>query len=140
MKPHTILKIVAVVLGIIAIVLIGVLLFVNPAKSPTVPFEVDLPHANDRIVSPVAIEGSVTGGGWFFEASFPIKIVDANGNVLGQGTAQALSDWTSTGTVPFSASISFTAPSTTNGKILFMNDDPSAIPQNAKSLSVPVQF
>jgi Immunoglobulin-like domain of bacterial spore germination len=153
-------KIIAIVLGIVVVVLLGVLIFVPTAKGPATSsmpsgqsapspgatvsadghLRIDLPDANDVISSPVAIEGTVTGGGWFFEGSFPIKVLDADGAIIGQGTAQALSDWISTGTVPFSASITFTAPHYASGTILFENDNPSGAPQNARSLSVPVRF
>ena len=111
-----------------------------PSISSDGHLEVDLPYANDAIASPVAIEGKVTGGGWFFEATFPIKVINASGTVIGRGTAQALSGWMSTGTVPFSASIAFTAPHTATGTIVFSSDNPSGLPQNQKTLIVPVRF
>src|SRR5207253_9569337 len=44
------------------------------------------------------------------------------------------------GTVPFSASIPFTAPHYAAGTFVLMNDNPSGLPQNAKSLNVPIVF
>jgi len=151
----TFLIVLAAFLAAVIVGLLGVLIFWKPAQVPSQPvdvgnypplvsadghLQVDLPHANDLISSPVAIEGSVTGGGWFFEASFPIKVLDGDGTVLGTGNAQALSDWTSTGTVPFSASIVFTAPHFATGTILFANDNPSGLPVDQKSFSVSVSF
>ena len=149
-------KIVVIVFAAIIVVLLGILIFVQPAKSPTVArtgvpsstvatssdghLEVDTPLANDAISSPIGIEGKVTGGGWFFEASFPIQILDGDGKVIGGGATQALDDWMSTGTVRFSASINFTSPHYTTGTILFMNDNPSGLPKNQKTLSLPVKF
>lgn len=143
------LKIIAIALGLIAVVLIGVLIFVKPAKGPTIPpalisddghLAISLPIAGSQISSPVAIEGTVINGGWFFEGSFPIQILDGNGTVIGKGLAQALSDWTSTGTVPFAASITFTAPSSASGTIVFSADNPSGLPANQKSFSEIVRF
>src|SRR5579862_8066278 len=116
-----IIKILAIALGVVIVAMLALLIFVQPAKSPTVQkpvavmspdgrVSVTLPQPGDDVASPVAIEGSVTGGGWFFEGSFPIKILNADGKTIGHGTAQALSDWMSTGTVPFSASILFATP------------------------------
>lgn len=151
----TFLIVLAAFLAAVIIGLFGVLIFWKPAQAPSQSvdvrnypplvsadghLQVDLPHANGLISSPVAIEGNVIGGGWFFEASFPIKVLDGDGAVLGSGTAQALSDWTSTGTVPFSASVVFTAPHSATGTIVFVNDNPSGLPANQKSLSVPVEF
>jgi hypothetical protein len=143
------LKIGAIGLAVIIVVLLGVLVFVKPANGPTVAGDaissdgnlaVKLPAQNQVIASPVAIEGTVTNGGWFFEGSFPITVMDSNGTVLGQGTAQALSDWMSADAVPFSASIVFTAPTTATGTIVFMNDNPSGMPENQRSLSLSVRF
>lgn len=147
-----VMKVVAILLGVIIVVLLGILLFVNPVKSPTVTstagpavssdgnLAVLMPHADDLVDSPVAIEGTVTDGEWFFEGSFPIEVVDGDGTVIGQGTAQALSDWMSTGSVPFSASISFTAPREATGSLVFTKDDPSGDPANGGSFELPVRF
>src|SRR4051812_27006014 len=121
MSTHTLLKTLSIFLGVVAIALLGVLVFWKPVQGPTISqsqplvsadghLQVALPLANAVVSSSVAIEGTVTGGGWFFEASFPIQVLDGDGRVIGTGHAQALSDWMSTGTVPFSASISFSAP------------------------------
>jgi hypothetical protein len=146
-------KIISILFAAIIVVLLGLLAFVQPVKSPagdtiassTVVssdghLAVTLPHAHDLATSPLAIEGTVTGGGWFFEASFPIKVVDAFGKVLGTGTANALSSWMSTGTVPFAASIVFTTPHSATGTLLLQNDNPSGLPENQKSLSIPIRF
>ena len=145
------MKALVIAFAAIIAILLGVLLLVPspkgqpssavaPTLSPDGHLEIDVPRADDLALSPVAVEGKVTGGGWFFEASFPIKVLDGDGRILGSGTAQALSDWMSTGTVPFAASIHFTAPHFATGTILFQNDNPSGLPANQKSLSVPVRF
>ena len=156
------LKITVAILGIIVIVLLGVLAFVPAAKSPNVAdmgsgtntptsssnfavssdgtLEVSLPHAGDIVSSPLAIEGQETGGEWFFEASFPITVLDGDGSVIGLGEAQALSDWMTTGTVPFSASITFKKPRFATGTILFENDNPSGFKANQKSFRLPIIF
>ncbi len=154
------LKILAIVLGVIIIVLLGVLIFVQPAQGPTITplatstvptgsgssvssdgrVKVTLPGANDIITSPVSVVGTVTGGGWLFEASFPVKVLDGDGTVLGQSTAQAGSDWMSMGTVPFAAHITFKTPKFATGTILLQKDNPSGLPQNAGELRIPVRF
>lgn len=138
-------KIVVGILAVVIVALLGVLAFVPRANSPTTSevhagLEIFVPHANDAVDSPLAVQGQVTGGGWFFEGSFPISVFDADGRVLGTGTAQALSNWMSTGTVPFSASVHFTAPHFASGTVMFKNDNPSGLAQNQKSLSVPIVF
>jgi hypothetical protein len=153
------LKVLAVVFAVIIIVLIGVLFFYNPAKAPQLPPDnvggakilqptmsadrhlgVTAPQVGALIASPATIIGAVTGGGWFFEGSFPVKIMDGDGVVIGRGIAQAQADWTSTSSVPFTAIISFTAPRTATGTVVLSKDNPSGAPQNGMSLGIPVRF
>ena len=96
------------------------------------------------VESPLHVEGRANGS-WYFEASFPIKIISAKGNILGQGLAEATEDWMSTSSVPFSADITFVAPplsktSSTTGYVVFSRDNPSGIPANDDSFKVPVVF
>lgn len=153
MKVPTFLKVIVISFAVIIVVLLGILILVKPVQGPAVPVAgsqptispdghvtVTVPLANALVASPVIVSGSVTGGGWFFEASFPVKILDSDGTVLGQGPAQAQSDWMTTGIVPFGASISFTAPRGATGTIVFAKDNPSGAPQNAQEFSVPVRF
>lgn len=116
--------------------------FVSP--SPTGPvvlgdITVNSPASGASITSPVTIKG-ISKGGWYFEGSFPVKVVDANGKVIGQGPAQAQGAWTTADPVPFVATITFSAPSTATGKIVFEKDNPSGLPQYDKSVSMPVRF
>ncbi|MEI7777052.1 MAG: Gmad2 immunoglobulin-like domain-containing protein [bacterium] len=96
------------------------------------------------IQSPLHVEGRASGS-WYFEASFPIKIISAKGSILGQGLAQATEDWMSTSSVPFSADITFVVPSSsstssTTGYVVFSKDNPSGLPANSDSFKVPVVF
>lgn len=101
---------------------------------------VSAPTENQEISSPVKIIGTVTNGGWFFEASFPVDVIDADGTVLGRGQAQAQGNWMTTGTVPFAATINFVKSHSATGTIVFSKDNPSGLPQNAGSLAVPIMF
>ena len=152
-------KILVITLGVIIVALICVLIFYNPAKAPQLPpdnvggakiiqpivsgdgnLAVTSPQANAVIHSPVTVVGTVTGGGWFFEASFPVKVLDADGAVLGSGIAQAQADWMSTSSVPFTAIITFVAPRSAAGIVVLSKDNPSGLAKNAASLSIPVRF
>ena len=150
-----VVTILAVFLAVVIVVLLGVLVFVKPAHSPIIssPLQGDCsassgcptvvsPSVGAIISSPVAVNGWITGGGWFFEGSFPIKVIDADGTVLGQGPAQAQppENWTSTGTVIFIGNISFAKPHSATGTIVLSKDNPSGLPQNDASLSVAVKF
>src|SRR3989338_2412950 len=78
---------------------------------------------NTIIVSPLSFTGEALGS-WFFEASFPVKVLDANNTVLGTGLAQAQSDWMQTGYVPFNAGVTFTPSSTQTGFLVLEKDNP----------------
>ncbi len=94
---------------------------------------------NQEVESPLQIDGTAPGN-WFFEASFPITIVDANGKVLGSTTAHAQGDWMTSNSVQFTAKLLFQAAATKTGKIIFANDNPSGLPENQKTFEIPVTF
>lgn len=100
---------------------------------------VDTPLINALVTSPLKITGKARGS-WFFEASFPVRIVDANNNVLGQGHAEALDDWMTTEFVPFKAELNFSAPETKMGFLILSKDNPSGLPENDAEVSIPVIF
>lgn len=97
------------------------------------------PKAEAVISSPLATKGFAKGT-WYFEASFPVKILDSKGNVVGQGIAQAESDWMTEKMVPFSGMIEFTAKEGERGEVVFQKDNPSGLPQNDAELRVPIIF
>ncbi len=99
----------------------------------------DSPKPNEKIVSPLSIKGKARGG-WFFEAQFPIELVDGNGNQIATIPAKAMEDWMSPDFVNFSAILTFTKPSTSKGELILKKDNPSGLPQNDDNLRIPVTF
>jgi len=92
-----------------------------------------------KIISPVTIKGKARGS-WFFEASFPVKLLDAKGKVLGRGIAQAQSDWMTNDFVPFVAELKFSKPTTAEGSLILSKDNPSGLPANDNKIIIPVTF
>jgi hypothetical protein len=125
----------------IVLILLGAawfaLKFVGEEKSDLI--KVDNPRPNQIIESPLFIKGKARGS-WYFEASFPIKLFDDNGFLLGARSAQALGDWMTTDFVDFSATLPFAVPSTPNGRLVLEKDNPSGLPENADELIIPVYF
>jgi hypothetical protein len=116
----------------------------TPVSEPAVPDKNNLiritsPTANQVVTSPFTITGQARGT-WFFEASFPIQLVDANGRVLGTAIAQAQGDWMTTEFVPFQTQMTFTNPATSTGTLIFEKDNPSGLPEHADELRIPVRF
>lgn len=101
--------------------------------------KIDNPRPNQLIGSPLFVKGEARGN-WYFEASFPVKLFDDNGFLLGMTTAQALGDWMTEDFVPFSATLSFAIPSTPKGRLVLEKDNPSGLPEQADELIMPVYF
>lgn len=97
------------------------------------------PKANDIITSPVSISGKARGN-WMFEASFPVRVIDANGNELGVAPLQAKEDWMTIDFVNFAGQITFSSPTTATGFLVFNNDNPSGLPENSKEFKLPIKF
>lgn len=103
---------------------------------------IDYPMLGDTISSPVIVRGKARGS-WFFEASFPIIIVDWDGRIIGEGHATAQDDWMTTEFVPFIGTISYTVDPQTpydRGAVIFRKDNPSGLPQNDDAREVPIVF
>ncbi len=109
--------------------------------SPSGLIKVMSPRANEVVQNPLAVKGEAKGF-WFFEASFPIKILDENNNVLGQGIAQANppagGDWMTEEFVPFEATIEFEAPAQEKGFLVLIKDNPSGLPEHDAEFRIPV--
>lgn len=105
----------------------------------TALIKVTSPLPNAVVSSPLVVTGEARGN-WYFEASFPIKIVDANGKVLGQIPVQAQGDWMTTQFVPFRASLPFSSSTTATGTLVLEKDNPSGLPENAAEFRIPIRF
>jgi len=95
--------------------------------------------AGDQVTSPLTITGRARGY-WYFEASFPVKLLDGDGNQLAIQPAQAQGDWMTEDFVPYSVTLTFPTPSTPTGTLILMKDNPSGLPENDDYLSIPVIF
>jgi len=101
--------------------------------------QITFPRPNETISSPLEIKGQARGN-WFFEASFPIKLLDAGGNVVAAVIAQAKSDWMTTDFVPFEAKLEFSSSGAEKGTLVLEKDNPSGLPANADEFRVPVKL
>lgn len=105
--------------------------------SPSGLIKVTTPRANQTVQSPLTVKGEARGF-WFFEASFPVRVLDESGNILGQGIAQAKSDWMTEDFVPFEATLDFEAPATEKGFLVLKKDNPSGLPEHDEEFRIPV--
>lgn len=116
----------------------------NPEDSgeKTDLIQIDNPRPNQKITSPLIIEGQARGY-WFFEASFPVVLVDWDGRIIAQGIAQTQSDWMTEEFVPFEAELTFETPDTSvsnRGALILRKDNPSGLPENDDALEIPIEF
>jgi hypothetical protein len=96
------------------------------------------PQPNELVTSPLTVTGEARGT-WYFEASFPVKLLDEQGNVIVEHYAQAQSDWMTENFVPFESVLTFTTQARA-GTLVLMKDNPSGLPENDASVQVPVRF
>ena len=101
--------------------------------------QVDAPQAGAVVTSPLIVRGKARGT-WYFEASFPVRLLDANGVELAVVPAQAQGDWMTTEFVPFVVTLTFAPPATKTGTLILQNDNPSGLPENAKEIRIKVKF
>lgn len=96
-------------------------------------------ESNQIVTSPLKVSGEARGN-WYFEASFPVKLLDANGKVLAEKPAQAQGEWMTTNFVPFEVILTFAKPATATGVLVLEKDNPSGLPQFADELRIPIKF
>lgn len=97
------------------------------------------PNPGDQVQSPLTVSGRAKGN-WFFEGSFPVRLVDGADTTIAAGVAQAQSDWMTTDFVNFAAKIDFAPPSDGEGFLVLEKDNPSGLPENANEVRIPVRF
>lgn len=112
---------------------------IGPTASVEDLIYVDNPQPEAVVKSPLLVTGAARGN-WYFEASFPVRLLDGNGKEVVVQPAQAQGEWMTTEFVPFSVKLTFTAPTTTAGTLVLEKDNPSGLPQYAAELRIPIRF
>ena len=100
---------------------------------------VDSPTPDQLISSPLIIEGKARGT-WFFEATFPVKLLDYDGNVIMEYYAQTDEEWMTEDFISFRAELSYERPATDTGTLLLIKANPSDIREYDAQIEIPVRF
>lgn len=100
---------------------------------------VSAPVADAVLSSPFVITGEARGT-WYFEATFPVTLLDADGKPVISTFAQAQGEWMTEQYVPFRTELTFTAPATATGTLVLEKANPSGLPEHAGEVRVPVRF
>ncbi|MEN9649511.1 MAG: hypothetical protein RL094_478 [Candidatus Parcubacteria bacterium] len=101
--------------------------------------KVSTPGVNQVVGSPLHIKGQANGG-WYFEGTFPVTLLDAKKKVLATGIAKSKGDWATSTLTDFEFDLIFPIPTTQTGTLVFERDNPSGLPQNGEQYVVPVRF
>jgi hypothetical protein len=125
---------------VIVVILAGVLVGLPGPKSAEAPLServtVKVPRADTTVESSFEVSGMAPGQ-WFFEGSFPVQLRDANNDLVVNTYATADGEWMTTELVPFHATVeagNYAGPAT----LVLLRDNPSGLPENDDSVSVPI--
>jgi hypothetical protein len=100
----------------------------------------DSPKAGSTIKSPLILHGQARGH-WYFEATFPITLLDATGKIIAQHYAEAEQDWMTTDFVPYSGSLTYDSPPEgTKGTLILHRSNASDLPEYDDEYHIPVMF
>lgn len=100
---------------------------------------VTAPAPDTMVTSPLRIAGMARGN-WFFEASFPARVLDADGKELGVAPIMTAAEWMTTDFVPFEGEVSFATSTTPAGTLVLEKDNPSGLPEHADERRIPILF
>lgn len=98
------------------------------------------------IESPLMLSGQARGG-WYFEASAPVSLVNWDGLIIAESHVEAQGNWMTSEFVPFTGTLTFTSPYKDGdpdfmkrGILIFQKDNPSGEAANDDALEIPVRF
>ncbi len=108
------------------------------------------PQPGTKISSSLKVTGAARGQ-WYFEATFPVTVVNWDGLIIGEGYATARpaedKDWMTTEFTPFEGTIKFEKPTiiepgtyNERGAVIFQKSNPSDLPENDAAVEIPILF
>lgn len=111
------------------------------------------PEPNAVITSPLTVTGEAPGF-WFFEATFPIIVVNWDGLIIGEGYAQAQDDpdttvgagWMTEQMVSFVGTVEFYEPLAEEGRqaivggLILQRSNPSGLSENDDAIEFSIRF
>jgi hypothetical protein len=94
--------------------------------------------AGQEVAFPFTLTGEARGS-WYFEASFPVRVEDGNGDNLVEHSAQAQGEWMTEDFVPFTADLS---PSVAippgEATLVIEKANASGLPEHADAIRIPI--
>lgn len=137
-------KSIYVVILAIIIVVAGLLMVKNKESQKPVIYKdlifISSPLEGEKIESPLIIKGEARGN-WFFEATFPVVLVNWDGLIIAESYATALGDWMTEDFVPFEALLEFEKPEYgERGAIILQKNNASGLPEFDDALEQTIYF
>lgn len=137
------------VVGLILIVVFLIInktnFYLNTSVDPNVrmitnpDIQVTSPYDRQYVQNFIFIRGYARGN-WFFEGTFPVRLLYPDGGVIADGHVKAVGDWMTTELVPFEGRLDFKTPNVESGILELRKDNPSGLPEHDASTTVPVRF
>lgn len=110
------------------------------------PIVLESPDEGSVVSNPLKVTGMARGM-WYFEASFPLTLVDWDGKIIAESHAEAKENWMTEEFVPFEGTIEFATPYKPGdqdfmkrGALILQKDNPSGLPEHSDALEIPVVF
>src|SRR3989344_1322299 len=104
---------------------------------------VETPKANETVTSPLIVSGYVDGKDrWTgFEGQVgTVQLLDGNGKLLVLGILTATDENWMQFPTNFSTTLTFSAPATAEGALVFRNENASGLPDYEREFRLPVKF
>lgn len=108
-------------------------------KSTADTIQVELPYPGAVVGKEFSVIGKARGN-WFFEASFPVEVLDKEGKVLTTSIASPRNgeDWMTTELVNFKADVKIPSTYIGKGTLVIKKDNPSGLSEHDASVSFPI--
>ncbi|MCK5021920.1 MAG: hypothetical protein KAR54_01590 [Candidatus Pacebacteria bacterium] len=101
--------------------------------------ELYTPRPNDKISSPLVLEGQAVGS-WYFEGDFPVILTDWDGKIIAEHYLTAQPDPRSN-IIPFKGILEFEKPAYgERGTLILQKDNPSDLRELDNALEIPIIF
>lgn len=104
------------------------------------------PLPNQVIRSPFTVTGEARGT-WYFEATFPVVLVNWDGLIIAETFATAQGEWMTEEFVPFTSELSFESPYglgdpdfMQRGTLILQKSNPSGLPEHDDAIEIPIRF
>jgi hypothetical protein len=97
------------------------------------------PKSGQSVTSPLEITGQARGT-WFFEGSFPVKLLDKNRQEIAASYVQAQGEWMTENWVEFRGILTFANSAAQDGWLVLLKDNPSGLAELDEQVEIPIKI